>query len=86
MSEQTKPKAYTAWLIERIDLGYPLYWSGPSKSNEFSDNIDKAVKFRFQEDAERVLRKMLDVHPLIGPLYAVRSHQWGFTDELLEGA
>lgn len=79
-----KPKAYTAWLIERTDLGYPLYWAGPSRGYEFSDNIDNAIKFRFQEDADRVARMIRNTQPITFPIES-RSHQWGFTDELEEG-
>lgn len=81
-----KPKAYTAWLVERVDIGYPLYWSGPSRGYEFTDNIEKAVKFRFEEDAAAVMKGILDRGRLSPIQLAARDHQWGFTDELTEGA
>ena len=77
MEPNEKPKAYTAWVIERTDLGYPLYWDG---SQFFTDNIENVVKFRFKEDADKV-RKIICKQWGDSRLES-RCHQWGFTDEL----
>ena len=73
-----KPKAYTAWLIERRD---PLrFWDG----RDWVESSEDAVKFRFEEDALRVMAVLDQIHHTF-KMVAV-SHQWGFTDELVEGA
>lgn len=44
---------FTAWLIERVDMGYPTYWDGYS----MTDNIEKAVLFQHKSTAQRIIDK-----------------------------
>lgn len=72
-----KPKAYTAWLIERRNP--QLYWDG----RDWTPDVNEAVKFRFEEDALRVYKHLGRI--TVDAQVFTTHHQWGFTDELVEG-
>jgi hypothetical protein len=60
----------SAWLIE----GAGVYWCGRG-ATDFSPNVDEAVRFSRQEDAERVLHWIIPA--TTSAVCRTAQHMWG---------
>lgn len=45
---------YTAWLIEMIDFGFPVYFR-PENDDDWTKDHDAALHFSRKQDAEHVI-------------------------------
>lgn len=73
------PKDESAWLVESVEgrWGTGFYWAGVAEYGEWG-TIDKAVRFKRKEDAERVIASLLnrDGKYMRQMKYEACEHEW----------